>query len=117
MGNVVQEQSRCAWQQGCITHLTHQLASLQAQVTHLKAAQASPHVEQALLQTQVSTLQRLQLHTVGVLYCISIYLLFLALGRSLPFTCVTAYPKNIRAPSLVHLNSSQTLIGHVSRPM
>lgn len=57
MGNVVQEQSRCTWQQGCITHLTQQLASLRAEVTHLKAAQAS-HEEQALLQTQVCIHQR-----------------------------------------------------------
>ena len=96
MKNVVQEQSRCAWQQGCITQLTHQLASLQAELTHLKAAQPS-HEEQDLLQTQVCTLQLLHLcrNTVDLLRCIwnVIYGSFQHLGQSPPSKLLTAYIK------------------------
>ena len=78
----MQEQSRCAWQQGYITQLTHQLASLQTEVIQLKGAQATPHVEQALLQTQVCILQRLHLcmDTVQVLNCTWNLFIFPSIG-------------------------------------
>lgn len=111
MGNVVQEQSKCAWQQGCITHLTEQLASLQAEVNQLKAAQAS-HVEGALPQTQVCTQWRLQLYmyTVGVLDCIWKLFIFPNIGAITTLYMFDCIPRKSQTPSLT---SSQVLIANM----